>query len=195
MASHAYEYLIGLGSNTGDRTVFLNQAVDAIHSIVGPVTALSTIYETEPLGAADALFLNAAIRVLSNLNPDKVLASLLEIEKDLGRIRTKKWGNRTIDLDILLVQTSNPHGVLLQARVDSESLTIPHPEMLQRDFVMIPAAEIAGNWIHPDTHSTLSKETAGRFYRLKKSGDAGWNFNSHSTPKAPLPFVPAPTFI
>lgn len=196
MASHEYEYLIALGSNTGDRLAQLNQAVESIHSLIGPVTSHSTVYETEPMGAADALFLNSAIRVLSNLNPDKVMASLLYIEKNLGRVRTEKWGNRSIDLDILLVQTKDRQSRLIQAIVDSETLTIPHPEMLQRDFVMIPASEIAGDWIHPKTNGTLTEETVGRFSALPKINQGTWNLKGKAFPTEFLnQCAPTPTFI
>jgi 2-amino-4-hydroxy-6-hydroxymethyldihydropteridine diphosphokinase len=196
MASHDFEYLIALGSNTGDRQSFLNQAVELIQGRIGPVTALSRIYETEPVGAADQMFLNAAIRVASNLPPDSVMASLLVIEENLGRVRTTHWGNRTIDLDILLVRTRNLRGQLVQAVVDTPALTVPHPEMLNRGFVLVPAAEVAGNWIHPKTNSTLAEDVAGRFNDLKPS-QCVWRSQRDvpHLPGQPTMEAPAPTFI
>lgn len=196
MASHDFEYLIALGSNSGDRLHMLNQSVHLMQLRIGPVTAFSRIFETEPLGPADKLFLNAAVKVSSNLNPDLVMQTLLQIEQNLGRVRTEKWGNRTIDLDILLVRTRNLRGQLVPAVVDSPTLTIPHPEMLRRGFVIVPAAEIAGNWVHPASSRTLEDEATDQFTGLTPAIGAYWQVKSgeHITP-LPAGDGPTPTFI
>ena len=130
-------YIIALGSNKGDKKAQIEMAVERIKESVGELMAQSSLYETEPYGGvADGAFVNAAVVVRSTLEPHDVLQKLLHIESSMGRIRDKKWGNREIDLDIIFLIDQ---GVFTEVR--SETLLVPHPEALKRDFVMAPALE------------------------------------------------------
>lgn len=127
---------LGLGSNIDPRKSYLKKAVFEINRLPQTkVTKKSSIYKTKAVGYKDQDdFLNAVIKIESRLSPENLLKKLLKIEKNLGRVRTKKWGPRTIDIDILL------YG---DRKYKSEDLTVPHPEMTERAFVLIPLAEIA----------------------------------------------------
>ncbi len=133
----------------------LRAAIKAVNSELGPVVKIAPFYETAPIGAADRAFLNSAMIVASPLGPEEALETLMCIEKSLGRVRDVRWGNRTVDLDILLWRQLDSKGRWRSLSWKSPSLIIPHPEMLKRDFVMIPAANVAGDWIVPGTELTL----------------------------------------
>ena len=139
------QYLIALGSNLGNRLRFLESARDLIAVKIGPISKWAQPIATDPLGPADQQFLNSVLLCESDLEAEAVMAILLAIENELGRVRLQKWGNRTIDLDILLCMLAS--GQMLKSQ--TAFLSLPHPEMHLRDFVLIPAAEIAGDWIHP----------------------------------------------
>ena len=131
------EVHIALGSNLGDRERNLAAARDALGRGALSVERASSIYETEPWGAANqGRYLNQAVRGATNLTPKALLAKLLEIERELGRDRSQaeRFGPRVIDLDILLYE-----GVAL----NEPDLQIPHPRMMERAFVLVPLAEIA----------------------------------------------------
>ncbi len=147
------EVLIALGSNLGDREAYISQAVFLLNQHCGEVTSMASLLETEPMGAADQQFINSALICKTDLTPPIMLEKLQSIERQLGRTRNTHWGNRTIDLDILMWR--NPSGEMLS--FSSKALTIPHPEMLKRDFVMIPATEIASDWVHPAKGCSLSE--------------------------------------
>jgi 2-amino-4-hydroxy-6-hydroxymethyldihydropteridine diphosphokinase len=127
---------LGLGSNLGDRRQHLAEAVRRLHA--GPalqVVRVSSVYESSPVGvAAQPDFLNLVVQVATTHAPQELLAECLRIETDLGRERRERWGPRTIDIDLLL------YG---DVRIDDESLTVPHPRMRERSFVLTPLAEIA----------------------------------------------------
>lgn len=143
---------LGLGTNLGDKEANLRTAIYKLQERIGKQVSLSSFYETAPWGfESDHSFLNAAIGLETNLSPIEILHITQEIEKELGR--TKKsvngsYSDRLIDIDILLYDT-----LLLQ----TPELTIPHPLMTERDFVMKPLIEIAGNVIHPIRQKTLSE--------------------------------------
>lgn len=143
---------LGLGTNLGDKEANLRTAIYKLQERIGKQVSLSSFYETAPWGfKSDHSFLNAAIGLETNLSPIEVLHITQEIEKELGR--TKKsvngsYSDRLIDIDILLYDT-----LVLQ----TPELTIPHPLMTERDFVMNPLIEIAGNVIHPTRQKTLSE--------------------------------------
>ncbi len=145
-----HTYLIALGSNLGDRKYHIEQAIEAIRSHCGKVLAVAPILETSPIGAADQLFFNTVLTLESAISPLPLLKKLLEIETTLGRVRAERWGNRTIDLDLILW---NEEGTA--RRFQDNELTIPHPEAHKRDFVLGPALTIAGDWIHPVLGLTL----------------------------------------
>lgn len=146
-----HEYLIALGANLGDREYYIERAHDAIHTRCGPIVLSSKLRETVAIGAADQAFLNAALVCSSTLTPQQVLEQLLTIENELGRVRTVRWGNRTIDLDIILWKDSS--GKFPSVKIPN--LRIPHPEMHLRSFVLEAAAEVAPDWIHPELGKTI----------------------------------------
>ncbi len=137
---------LSLGSNIGDREQNLRSAIRAV-SEAGRVTAVSSFYETEPVEFTDqAWFLNCAAALETELSPDGLMALLLQIEKRMGRERRQNKGPRMIDIDILLYGN---------AVIGSPELTIPHPAMHQRRFVLEPLAEIASGAMHPILHKTI----------------------------------------
>ena len=131
------EAILLLGGNLGNRELVLAQAMEKIEEYIGEITAHSSIYESEPWGFEDKnQFLNQAIKVNTQLNPQQLLDKLLEIEQSLGRVRTGKLSARTIDLDILFYGNQ---------KITTETLTIPHPRISERLFTLLPLAEIMGN--------------------------------------------------
>ena len=131
---------LSLGANVGDRIANLNTAIDRIGAL-GKVTAVSSFYETEPVElTAQPWFLNCALELETEKMPRQLLAGILQIEKEMGRRRVQKKGPRTLDIDILLFGNSI---------VKAKGLTIPHPAMHQRRFVLEPLAEIALEVRHP----------------------------------------------
>lgn len=133
-------YLL-LGSNLGDRKLILKNAAVVISQKIGVIESYSSIYETLAWGIEDQpAFLNQVIKVETSLHPQKLLTTINGIEKELGRVRHQKWGERLIDIDILYYN---------EDIIETENLVIPHPEIINRRFTLIPLAEIAPNYIHP----------------------------------------------
>jgi 2-amino-4-hydroxy-6-hydroxymethyldihydropteridine diphosphokinase len=135
---------VGLGSNVGDRDRNVRAAVDRLGE--GPLTVvrLSTIRETEPVGVTDQpKFLNAVAALETVLRPSALLDRLLEIERELGRDRTaeRRWGPRAIDLDLLLYGDEV---------IDEPGLTVPHPRLAERRFVLEPLYELDPDLVLPD---------------------------------------------
>jgi 2-amino-4-hydroxy-6-hydroxymethyldihydropteridine diphosphokinase len=127
---------IGIGSNLGDRREFIRSAIEKINLLKETrVTKESSVIETDPVGGpTQAKYLNAAIEILTSLTPRELLINLHNIESELGRVRTVKNGPRTIDLDILLFNN---------AKINDKDLIVPHPRILEREFVLKPLREIA----------------------------------------------------
>ncbi|MGA6982794.1 MAG: 2-amino-4-hydroxy-6-hydroxymethyldihydropteridine diphosphokinase [Candidatus Sulfotelmatobacter sp.] len=137
---------LSLGSNVGNREAQLQEAVNRL-SAVGRVVAVSSFYETEPVEfTAQPWFLNCAVALETRLTPNELMRALLGIEEQMGRRRVQKKGPRSIDIDILLFD----HAVLKSA-----DLTIPHPAMQDRRFVLEPLAEIAPQATHPLLRKTI----------------------------------------
>jgi 2-amino-4-hydroxy-6-hydroxymethyldihydropteridine diphosphokinase len=126
----------GLGSNLGRRAHMLADALGALNQRPGlELVATSSVYETDPVGVTDQpVFLNMVARFRCSLGPAELLEAVQEVERALKRIRTTRWGPRTIDVDVLL---------LGDLRVETETLTVPHPELTNRQFVLVPLAELA----------------------------------------------------
>ncbi len=143
---------LGLGTNLGDKRKNLDDALLVIKERIGTVVSLSSFYETAPWGfESQNSFLNAAVGVDTALTPEALMQTTQEIEKQLGRRHKsvqKVYYDRPIDIDILLYGDT-----VLQ----TETLTIPHPEMAERRFVMEPLAEIAPDVVHPVFGKTMSK--------------------------------------
>jgi 2-amino-4-hydroxy-6-hydroxymethyldihydropteridine diphosphokinase len=144
--------LISFGSNLGDRLKTIREAVRLIGTRCGEVTVVSKIYETEPIGNAKEIFLNGALICATALSPAELMDALLEIERVLGRTRTVKWGDRTIDLDIILWKDQN--GEPRELRTDL--VTLPHPRATERNFVLVPCCDIASDWLIPEDGKPLS---------------------------------------
>ena len=137
---------LSLGSNVGDRAGNLREAIRRLESI-GHVTSVSSFYETEPVEFTDqAWFLNCALAIEIEKTPMQFLCELLGIEKEMGRERVQKKGPRVIDIDIVLFE---------EIVVNTPYLTIPHPAMHQRRFVLEPLAEIAPGARHPVLKKTV----------------------------------------
>lgn len=131
---------LSLGSNLGDRVGYLREAIERLQEL-GTLIAESSLYETEPMEIKQQPeFLNCAISLETEFMPRQLLSRILAIELAMGRKRTQAKGPRTIDIDIIFVGNSV---------IDSQSLTIPHPAMHQRRFVLEPLAEIAPDFRHP----------------------------------------------
>ena len=140
MIQNAY---VGLGSNLGDRAGYLLLAVRGMLDAGLDVIRLSSIYETEPVEYEDQpRFLNmvAELRGSTLPSPDQTLARLLRIEYSLGRTRDVRMGPRTIDLDLLLFRNQ---------QIETEFLTLPHPRIQSRRFVLVPLNELVPNLMHP----------------------------------------------
>jgi 2-amino-4-hydroxy-6-hydroxymethyldihydropteridine diphosphokinase len=137
---------LSLGSNLGDREANLEQAIVELGKL-GTLLKRSAFYETEPMEIADQpWFLNMAVELETELMPKQFIAAVLDIERGMGRKRTKKKGPRTIDIDVLLFGRSI---------VEMQGLTVPHPAMHQRRFVLEPMAEIAPEVRHPVFKKTM----------------------------------------
>src|SRR5208337_3709957 len=153
---------IGLGSNLGDREAYLETARRALTDGEGIfLIGVSSLYETEPVGYTEqGWFLNQVVEVATGLDPWELLRVLQGIEQDLGRQRLIRWGPRVVDLDLLL------YGDIV---LNSPELTVPHPRLYERSFVLAPLAEITPDHVHPDGKTTqehLQALGAGQKIRL-----------------------------
>jgi 2-amino-4-hydroxy-6-hydroxymethyldihydropteridine diphosphokinase len=137
--SRAY---LGLGSNIGDRLAYLQSAVDAL-DVAGEaaVVAVSRVYETAPVGGPpqDA-YLNAVVVIETELDPHGLLELAQRIERDARRVRAERWGPRTLDVDVLLYD---------DVRLADPDLTLPHPRMGERGFVLAPLRDVAPALVDP----------------------------------------------
>ena len=151
---------LSLGSNVGDRAENLNQAIVRLGAL-GEVVAVSSFYETEPVEVTNQpFFLNCAVELDTEKTPEQLLAGILELEQDMGRRRVQAKGPRNIDVDILLF------GDFI---VDTKDLSIPHPAMHKRRFVLEPLAEIAPEARHPVLKRTVRELESDLGRRKAKS--------------------------
>jgi 2-amino-4-hydroxy-6-hydroxymethyldihydropteridine diphosphokinase len=137
---------LSLGSNLGDREGHLRDAISRLGA-EGRVAAVSSFYETEPVEVtSQPWFLNCAMALETTKTPEVLMASILRIEQGMGRLREQKKGPRTIDIDILLFGN---------AVIATPKLTVPHPAMQERRFVLAPLAEIRPQALHPQFNKTV----------------------------------------
>ena len=136
-----HDSVIALGSNIGDSLTIIEAAVKTLHKVTGiTYQQKSSWYRTKAVGPPQPDYLNGCVSLSVNIEPLELLKILLEIENQFGRGRKERWGARTLDLDLLLYD---------DLILDSPTLQIPHPRMLQRAFVLVPLAEIVPDWIEP----------------------------------------------
>ncbi len=135
------------GSNIGDSLALLQQAKLKINQLIGLVVEVSSIYKTAPWGNTNQQdFLNQVLLVETNFLPEQVIKMALDIEQNMGRIRTEKWAPRIIDIDILF------YGDEI---INQPSLIVPHPLLHERRFTLAPLAEIAPFYIHPSLQKSI----------------------------------------
>ena len=141
---------VGMGSNLGERDAHLRAGVEGIVRAGVPVTALSSVWETDPVdGAGPGLFLNLVARIDTDRTPEDVLAVLLAVECQRGRVRTGAMAPRELDLDLLL---------LGELRRDGPDLFLPHPRMWSRRFVLAPLCELAPELVRQASGRTVERE-------------------------------------
>lgn len=141
---------VGIGSNLGKKKENFMEALSRLAKL--PDTKIvkeSSLYESEPLGDSKNWYVNGAIEIETELRPEMLLKKFKNIERAMGRKKVRKrWGARIIDIDILLYDT---------ATLNKKNLRIPHPEMQDRKFVLVPLSEIAPQVIHPELGVTISE--------------------------------------
>jgi len=154
---------IALGSNLGDSRATLEQALEALDRIEGVrLIRRSSWYRSAPIGPVQPHFINGCALLEVSLAPEALLEVLQAIERRFGRQRAERWGPRTLDLDLILYGTQ---------RISTERLEVPHPQMVERAFVLVPLAEIAANWIDPVSGRSVAELAAALPAELK-GGDA-----------------------
>jgi 2-amino-4-hydroxy-6-hydroxymethyldihydropteridine diphosphokinase len=153
MSTHPLDTFVGYGANVGSPIVTLEQAIPLLERELGAIAARSSFYETLALtldGKSQSNYINAVLRFSTPLPPARILEVLLEVERQLGRDRScaPRWAPREIDLDLLFV------GSLTE---QTKALSLPHPEIAVRDFVLTPMAEIAPAFKHPQLDKTIAE--------------------------------------
>ncbi|MDD5065441.1 MAG: 2-amino-4-hydroxy-6-hydroxymethyldihydropteridine diphosphokinase [bacterium] len=153
---------LSLGSNQGNREMNLERAVEKLAQQGVRIVRLSSLYETEPVGFPDQpCFLNKVAECDTSLSPEKLLQAIQQVENEMGRVRTCKWGPRTIDIDILFYK---------DCVFQRKDLLIPHPEIENRNFILVPLAELNPELFHPVSRKRLKdliSSKKGAVNRLK----------------------------
>lgn len=141
---------LGLGSNVGDRLEQLESAIKILDNVDGvQVSQISPVYETEPVGYVEQPnFLNLCVEVKTTLTPQQLLQQCFYTEQQLHRVRDIRWGPRTLDVDILLYENEI---------IEEETLTVPHPRMRERAFVLTPLNDIAADVVEPRTQLSIGE--------------------------------------
>ena len=138
-----------LGSNLGDRELLLKDAITAIENRVGDIVEFSKVYESVPWRVeGQENYLNQVLKVRTALLADEVLLNVLDIEKQLGRVRIEKWGERLIDIDIVFYNDSI---------IETQDLCVPHKHLHERMFVLKPLHDIAPEMVHPKYNKTIEE--------------------------------------
>ncbi|ABS41602.1 2-amino-4-hydroxy-6-hydroxymethyldihydropteridine diphosphokinase [Clostridium botulinum] len=146
---------VAFGSNMGEKENYIKRALEKIEERGMKIIKVSSIYETEPYGVLDQdSFLNGVVKIETNLTSEDLIWELLNIEKQLDRVRERRWGPRTIDLDIIFYD---------DLIINEKDLVIPHKDMENREFVLKPLCDIDENFIHP----VLKKSVRELYDRLK----------------------------
>lgn len=141
--------LLSTGSNVGDRLDNLRRAKAMLVENIGPVLEESHVYESEAWGLEDQrLFLNQVCSIKTSKTPEEVLEQIQNIESKMGRIRTQKWAQRLIDIDILFYE---------DVVISNKNLKIPHPHLQDRNFVLTPLLEIAPEVVHPKLKCSIKE--------------------------------------
>jgi len=155
---------LSLGANLGNKQETIGQALKELAAQPTiKVVAVSSLYQTTPVGLTDQPdFLNAAAAIQTTLTPQELLAHILQLEQQLGRVRTVRWGPRTIDIDILTFGSEE---------VNQPKLTIPHPRLAERLFALVPLAEIAPDLRLPGDSEPMQEKAA----RFAQQGNILWN--------------------
>jgi 2-amino-4-hydroxy-6-hydroxymethyldihydropteridine diphosphokinase len=149
MATKLKKIYLLIGSNMGERKQYLNQAKDLIQKNIGKIRKQSRLYETQAWGNTNQPdFLNQALLVDTPQLPHDILKNILKIETEMGRVRTEKWAERLIDIDILLIDNQV---------INTKDLTVPHPQLHERNFALIPLMEIGGDVEHPVFNKTIDE--------------------------------------
>lgn len=144
---------IGMGSNLGDSLQTLESALTTLANVAAiDLEARSHWYVTAPVGPPQPDFLNGCALLATTLTPQALLATLLEIEQQFGRVRQERWGPRSLDLDLLLFD---------DLVLETATLTLPHPRMSERAFVLVPLAEIAPDWVEPVSGKAIADLVQG----------------------------------
>jgi len=161
------DYVLGLGSNLGNRLEFFRAAVRHLQRHA-QITAFSALYESAALGPAQPDYLNAALRLRTTLLPRALLSLQLEIERVAGRVRLERWGPRTLDLDLLFIAGQT---------VDVPGLVVPHRELTHRAFALLPLLDVMPEARDPSSgrpYSELAAELDRTGVRELENSRAGW---------------------
>ena len=143
------EAFVGLGSNLGNRKKNIDNSLRLLARRANlEVITRASNYETEPVGPIQPWFINTAIKIETSLSPEELLTVCKEVERRIGRVDSLKWGPRLVDLDLLLVD---------EYVIDKEKLKLPHPQMGERRFVLLPLLELEPNLVHPKLGTPLKE--------------------------------------